>query len=199
MKLSALTILYKNLSTTLGEEGILIDSTRSPEPFDLNLTSIEPFDVSENGYSFSFTGMHMEFYRSHIGCLVGSYYFPTFTFSILSLMSYAIHPDSVAGRNGLLVTLDLIFVNIYNSVKGPSTRGYSFIEVWMVGMQVPIFLGIIEYAVLLMFKRFELTDGCFNRLSKKIDIWTFVISSLYIVIFVTAYWVRQGYVTMSVV
>ena len=199
VKLSALTILYKNLSTTLGEEGILIDSILSPEPFDVNLTSIEPFDVSENNYSFSFTGMHMEFYRSDIGCLVGSYYFPTFTFSILSLMSYAIHPDSVAGRNGLLVTLDLIFVNIYNSVKGPSTRGYSFIEVWMVGMQIPIFLGIIEYAVLLMFKRFELMDGCFNRLSKKIDIWTFVISSLYIVIFVTAYWVRQGYVTLSVV
>ena len=55
---------------------------------------------------------------------------------------------------GLLVTLDLIATNVYNSVKAPSKRGFSYIEIWMIGVQVPILLAISEYAILLAVKKY---------------------------------------------
>ena len=58
------------------------------------------------------------------------------------------------GRLGLLVTLQLIATNVYNSVIGPLERGFSYIEFWMIGVYIPILLGILEYAALLALKRY---------------------------------------------
>ena len=59
----------------------------------------------------------------------------------------------VPGRLGLLITLDLIATNTYNSVKAPSGRGFSYIEIWLLGIQIPILLAIVEYGILLTIKR----------------------------------------------
>ena len=64
-------------------------------------------------------------------------------FAIISLVSYSIDLQVVPGRLGLLVTLYLIMTNVYNSVKGPESRGFSYIEVWFVGVQMPILTGIL--------------------------------------------------------
>jgi hypothetical protein len=141
VSLLSLTIFSGEESTSFGKNSIEIISTHSPEPFNINISSIAPFKIRDNGWNYSFTGMHMEFYRNTIGSLIGGYYVPTATFSIFSLVSYSIDIDIVPGRLGLLVTLDLIFANVYNSVKGPENRGFSYIEVWMVGMQIPIIVG----------------------------------------------------------
>ena len=104
-----LIISYGGISTSLGQNSIQIVSTNSPEPFNMNLSSIAPFlELDNDDASYSFTGMHMEFYRNTIGSLIGGYYVPTATFSIFSLVSYSIDLDIVPGRLGLLVTLDLI-------------------------------------------------------------------------------------------
>ena len=50
---------------------------------------------------------------------------------------------------GMLVVLFLIITNIHASVEGPSSRGFSFIEVWYVGMFTPIVIAIAEYAAIL--------------------------------------------------
>ena len=71
------------------------------------------------------------------------YYAPTFIFAIISLVSFSIDLQVVPGRLGLLVTLYLIMTNVYNSVKGPESRGFSYIEVWFVGVQMPILAGIL--------------------------------------------------------
>ena len=55
---------------------------------------------------------------------------------------------------GLLITLDLIVTNVYNSVDAPSKRGFSYIEIWMIGVHIPILLGILEYAFLLTLKKY---------------------------------------------
>ena len=55
---------------------------------------------------------------------------------------------------GLLITLDLIATNVYNSVKAPAKRGFSYVEIWMIGVQIPILLGILEYAILLALKKY---------------------------------------------
>ena len=53
------------------------------------------------------------------------------------------------------MTLYLIATNVYNSVKAPAERGFSYIEIWMIGIQIPILMGLIEYGVLLSFKKYS--------------------------------------------
>ena len=53
-----------------------------------------------------------------------------------------------------MITLDLIATNVYNSVKAPAKRGFSYVEIWMIGVQIPILLGILEYAILLALKKY---------------------------------------------
>ena len=122
-------------------------------------------------------------------------------------MSYFIDPNVVPGRLGLLATLDLIFANVYNSVEGPKSRGFSYIEVWMVGLQIPIVVGILEYAVLLAMKRYKKSSNIiqvkqpkspidqnntfsanFDVFSRTIDKWAFVGCSIYILTFIICYW-----------
>ena len=53
------------------------------------------------------------------------------------------------------MTLFLIVSNVYNSVKAPAKRGFSYIEIWMVGVQIPILTGLTEYGVLLALKKYH--------------------------------------------
>ena len=77
-KLLPTIIRYKNLSTTLGENGNFIDLYDSPEPFfDIVLNSIEPYLVDDAGYIMSFGGMSMQFHRKNLGLLIGGFYVPT--------------------------------------------------------------------------------------------------------------------------
>ena len=147
-------IKFGDTTTTRGQEAIFIIGSQSP-PFNINLTSVDSFTMRDNGFDYSFTGMHMEFERNSIGVLISGYYVPTATFSVFSLVSYFIDHNIVPGRMGLLVTLDLIFANVYNSVDGPKSRGFSYIEVWMVGLQIPIIIGILKYNVLLAMKKYK--------------------------------------------
>ena len=47
------------------------------------------------------------------------------------------------------MTIYLIASNVYGAVQGPISRGFSYIEVWMVGIQITILLAILEYAIVL--------------------------------------------------
>ena len=55
---------------------------------------------------------------------------------------------------GLLVTLYLISYNVYGSLKAPKNRGFSYIELWMIGHQNVIFIAILEYGLVLIWKKF---------------------------------------------
>ena len=61
----------------------------------------------------------------------------------------------VPGRLGLLVTLNLILMNVYNSVNAPTKRGFSFIEVWLLGVEIPFLVGILEYGMILSVKKYK--------------------------------------------
>ena len=54
---------------------------------------------------------------------------------------------------GLLVTLYLITSNVYGSVEAPDSRGFSYIEIWMVGVEITMLLAIFEYIIILVLKR----------------------------------------------
>ena len=109
-----------------------------------------------------------------------------------------------------MITLDLIATNTYNSVKAPSGRGFSYIEIWLLGIQIPILLAIVEYGILLTIKRMckkeakETKIQAFHsgketqirsqkvwdldQIGKTMDKWTFIGSISFIVIFNIVYW-----------
>ena len=100
-----------------------------------------------------FTGVTIFLKRNTFDLLIGGYYIPTGIFAALSMISYFIDPDVVPGRMGLLVTLFLISSNVYNSLDAPQGRGFSYIEIWLVGSQGPILLALIEYGCILAWKQ----------------------------------------------
>ena len=56
-------------------------------------------------------------------------------------------------RIGMILTLYLISADIYNFVKGPKSLGFSYIEVWMIGTQIPILIVLLEYGYILFLKK----------------------------------------------
>ena len=101
---------------------------------------------------------------------------------------------------GLVVTLFLITVNVYNSVDAPPNRGFSHIELWMVGMQLPIIVAIVEYIVILGLTRYlkykdtsriYATENFKRNLDWILytDVITFTVSIIYYVLFFILYWV----------
>jgi hypothetical protein len=59
---------------------------------------------------------------------------------------------------GMIVTLYLISANVYNAVDAPHGRGFSNIEVWMLGAQFPILLALCEYGFVLYLKKYANKD-----------------------------------------
>ena len=126
------------------------------------------------------------------------------------LCKYFFCSFKVPGRLGLLITLDLIATNTYNSVKAPSGRGFSYIEIWLLGIHIPILLAIVEYGILLTIKRMSKKEAKetkihviqsgketqirsqkvwdLDQIGKTMDKWTFIGSLSFIIIFNIVYW-----------
>ena len=112
----------------------------------------------------------------------------------------------------MLLTLHLISVNVYNNVEAPPRRGFSFLELWMIGMQLPIIFALVEYSIILGLKKHwthkentenkvkiafpsksdkmkkATTNDMANALAYKIDIISFVVSALFYILFSFFYW-----------
>ena len=104
---------------------------------------------------------------------------------------------------GMLVMLSLICYTTYANADAPPVRGFSHIELWMIGMLVPILVAIIEYGVTLCLYRYwelkELEQKVFVKgqmkipdsnkkvLTFKIDMTALSISVIYYVIFFITY------------
>ena len=104
---------------------------------------------------------------------------------------------------GMILTLYLISANVYNAVEAPSTRGFSYIEVWILGTQAPILLALFEYGFILLLKKIakkktnEENQQVDQRDSvpdlddkiKKLDLATMIISLISISTFISIYWI----------
>ena len=104
---------------------------------------------------------------------------------------------------GMIVMLYLISANVYNAVEAPSTRGFSYIEVWILGTQAPILLALFEYGFILLLKKIakkktnEENQQVDQRDSvpdlddkiKKLDLATMIISLISISTFISIYWI----------
>ena len=104
---------------------------------------------------------------------------------------------------GVIVTLYLISCNVYNSVEAPKSRGFSYIELWIIGTQIPILLSLTEYALILYWKKTvenspkvgtQSMNPNHSRLDlderiKILDLITLAISFVYFVLFALYYWI----------
>ena len=91
---------------------------------------------------------------------------------------------------GLIVTLFLIMINTYANVKAPQSRGFSYIEIWYAGIQIPIVFAFLEYgAILQIIKKndlnFRVKSGKYSigDIVSKVDEVSFIVSLLYFIIF----------------
>ena len=93
---------------------------------------------------------------------------------------------------GLLITLSLITFNVYGSIGStfaPPKRGFSYIEVWMVGVITTISVAIIEYFSILALKRRN-TFSNQDKITAKIDFISFILNLIFFMVFVLIYWMK---------
>ena len=95
---------------------------------------------------------------------------------------------------GMVVTLYLISANVYNSVDAPKNRGFSYIEIWMIGSQFPILLALLEYGFVLYLKKVvkisnQYEANIFDEKIKMLDMVTMIFNFCFFVIFALIYWI----------
>jgi len=79
-------------------------------------------------------------------------YLPSVMFVIVSWVSFLIKPEVVPGRMALLVTLFLVLINIFNSVReqAPISSRLNAIDLYLVVCIFLVFGALMEYAVILL-------------------------------------------------
>ena len=95
---------------------------------------------------------------------------------------------------GMIVTLYLISANVYNSVDAPKNRGFSCIEIWMLGTQFPILLALLEYGFVLYMKKVtkvsdENDTNNYEEKIKKLDLVTMLVSFGCFIMFTFVYYI----------
>ena len=55
-----------------------------------------------------------------------------------------------ADRMAMVLTISLISSTIYVSIEAPPKRGMSYIEIWIIGMQIPTLVAIFETGFVLL-------------------------------------------------
>ena len=78
--------------------------------------------------------------------------------------------------------------------KAPQNRGFSFIEIWFVGIQAPIFLAILEYGILLGIKKFWPDK---ELVFKNVDLSMLILSTIYLLGFNVFYWLAWNQIRLK--
>ena len=158
--------------------------------YEFNFKTLPTSKFKDGGDGGSMAQVEINFKRTSASRnqVFGGYYVQTATFATLSLLSYFIEQSVVPGRMGMLITLYLIKVNTYNSVEAPPGRGFSSIDIWSFGMQIPILVAILEYGTLLSMKKFWTKGGNYETIMIHMDLFTFIASAFYLVVFNVCYW-----------
>ena len=97
---------------------------------------------------------------------------------------------------GMLVTIFLIQTGIYGSVDAPKFRGFGLLEIWYIGMQVPILTAILEYGFLLIAIKYNGKDSevevgnqkaSLEQIMKTIDVFSFLCTFFCCLVFIVYY------------
>ena len=143
------------------------------------------------GYEYSMAHVRLNLVRTQKSRekIFSGYHLQTGIFSFLSLASFFSPPNAPIDRMGMLIVLYLIQMNAYNTVPAPPHRGFSLIETWFIGIQIPILIAILEYGVILATKKFwPVQKELKETILRKIDLFTFFLSASFLFTFISIYW-----------
>ena len=194
LKLTPTKIYVNSSSTNLTEISLPRKTYRLP--YAITVESVPTGITFNEKWNYSNSGIVFNIKRNDIGQLIGGFFGPTAIFTFISLVSFLIDPDVVPGRMGFLLTVFLIITNNYNSIKAPDDRGFSFIEIWMVGIYFQILFAIFEYAYLMAQNRRNKVKAMYTNaeqdrikaLSQKVDQKAMIFSLISFFIFQCTYW-----------
>ena len=106
--------------------------------------------LGDFGNKFTTCGfyIHLERHLEQIFCQV---YLTSILFVIVSWTSFLIFPEIVPGRMGLLVTIFLVLINIFNEAKStaPVSENLNSLDLYLLFCICQVFLALAEYAILL--------------------------------------------------
>jgi len=122
------------------------------------------YDNGQLGH-LSLTGFNVDITRHYSKYLI-VYYLPSGLFVLVSWTSFIIPPEVVAGRMGLLITILLCLVNIFNVINNnsPSVKGVTALSVWVLTCIMFVFSAVVAYTgilskSLIMFVSYKFFSG----------------------------------------
>ena len=108
---------------------------------------------TENG-NFTYCGFNIILRRTRTQILF-QVYVTSALFIIVSWVSFLIKPEVVPGRMGLLITIFLVLINIFNGVKSnaPASSSLNAVDLYLIVCIGHVFVALVEYAIILFLNR----------------------------------------------
>ena len=126
--------------------------------YHVDITNLSPENrfVGVQGNRFAMCGFTVNLHRNRIQIFF-QVYFPCILFVIVSWASFVINPEIVAGRMGLLITIFLVLINIFNGAKlnEPISSFLNAIDIYILGCIGHVFLVLSEYVIVLSMDKFS--------------------------------------------
>ena len=107
---------------------------------------------------------------------------PSLTSSLHKLMEVSLR----------FVQLSRLSTQYMDTPKAPPSRGFSYIEVWITGVQFNILFAILEYSCILTVKRMKICNKSISNMDyiiKIVDIIALIVSFTIFSIFNVIYWI----------
>ena len=106
--------------------------------------------------SFAICGVHILLERTRKQIFYQVYLTSTM-FVVVSWASFIIKPEVVPGRMGLLVTIFLVLINIFNNVKenAPVSISLNAVDTYLIVCIFIVFLALVEYSIVLFKERYK--------------------------------------------
>ena len=137
---------------------------------DVNELSARHRSYSVDGRYFNTCGVNILLNRTKVQILF-QVYVPATLLAIVSWVSFTIKPDVVPGRMGLLATIFLVLINIFNGAKSaaPSSTNLNALDLYLIVCIGQVFLALIEYAIILFISNTGVKSSfiCNNETKKK--------------------------------
>ena len=106
----------------------------------------------ENHIQFSVVGFKLMLERYYFK-YIWSYYIPSLIFIVISWISFVIPPEAIPGRMAMLITLLLLFINLFGQIirNQPASR-ITLLSIWTLACTMFVTAALFAYGMLLWTK-----------------------------------------------
>ena len=106
------------------------------------------------GSRYAICGINVKLSRSRAQ-IAFQIYLTSSMFVIVSWVSFIVKPEVVPARMGLLVTIFLVLINIFNAAKGkaPTSRNLNAVDLYLIVCIGLVFIALMEFAIVLFVNR----------------------------------------------